>query len=436
MQKLHVAPFTPATPARQNMTSCTLYVPLAAVTNLLSSITTDFRPQAQDYHQTFAPQFQYPRPFSQARDTFQGHRPADAIHGARPTYVPCDTKPSYCGGDYAKAYGADHLPPCTSANEIATAHQPYQVPVSPELNLVQQAHVRGAAPEPYNQAHSSSENLDPVSPIQCVDYDEPVNENSLPTGGYGYFSVLAESDESVDYNLTHADDHGLSAPVEGTNDPVKTVVTLSKDAKDEFLLQFADVRGILMREEFNARLLLTAQRLLHKEEITRRLHERTCQVHLDKVARQHISREETTLRKSLRLLALNSLRLLYELQDEPALRKCIVDECSLEGRKRLGPATPLPYRNRVLAWLVKQTARGQKAKGWTAYYGKHLDPLCIRRTLYSCSYATMAWCEKQLPFTTSPQSTMSAGPPDSNRLMIKRTDEHWNETRCRTQRGP
>ena len=52
----------------------------------------------------------------------------------------------------------------------------------------------------------------------------------------------------------------------------------------------------------------------------------------------------------------------------------MVDERSLERRKWLIPATSLSYRNRVLSWLVKQTARGRKAKEWEAYCGKHLDP--------------------------------------------------------------
>ena len=173
--------------------------------NLLSTITTEFQPPAQYLHQNGAPQLQYPRPIPQAQDTFQGHRHAALNYSAWLTYEPCNARPYCCPGDYTKAYSEDHMAPFTLVNEIITAHQPYEVPERSELNRVQQGHIRGATQEPYDQAHLSGKKLDPVSPIQC----ESVSERSLPTGGYGYFLILAGLHKSVGYNLMHADENDL-----------------------------------------------------------------------------------------------------------------------------------------------------------------------------------------------------------------------------------
>ena len=79
-------------------------------------------------------------------------------------------------------------------------------------------------------------------------------------------------------------------------------------------------------------------------------------------------------RKQLRQSLHHGAQLHKELADEPLMRRQLENECTQERKKRIGPNTPMSYKNRVYAWLTKQISKGPKGDEWLKYCGKHVDP--------------------------------------------------------------
>ena len=182
----------------------------------------------------------------------------------------------------------------------------------------------------------------------------------------------------TDYN-DPADGSGVllnedDTTTEESIEPTVDIAEISEEVAEDFMLKMATARSEIVRGEIVERTALGLLQVLVDE--TEALHAALSKelFRSHQVLSQFTQRLEAVCRKQLRQSLQHGAQLHKELADEPLMRRQLENECTQERKKRIGPNTPMSYKNCVYAWLTKQISKGQKGEEWLKYCGKHVDP--------------------------------------------------------------
>ena len=338
----------------QKIQRCQLHVPLSTLIALLNTnvaessslqVCHNAEPPLAAYmslnHFTnsFVPQFSYPC-----------HPASPSEYGV---YGTAPNSPTPAGPRQHEYYSV----------EVHTLYAPNAVAVHSD-EIPAPTTDRRIAPEtlPCSTTNSNEYRL-PHSPILPMHDAQP----SLPKYDYGYFHILAEVNHSIGYDATEVllHDHpyqsrvleDLPVPQSSPHDTAGVeTVTLSKEIEENFLSPAAQARTAILWEDVCDWLIIAMPKVDWKEATMRRALMNTAAAVTAEILMQLTQRRESLQWKALKHVAMQSLHTIHEIFGEPARRKCIVADSHKEHRKPMGPATPMSFRNRRLAWLVKQTA--------------------------------------------------------------------------------
>ena len=393
-----------------------LYVPLTFLTALLNSLVTQTASSATRSAEIgrpcFLPQFEYSRHVSSSQHNLYDRPPPQTQHPPQHyAYAfDCPRHDFYQHNAYDnppqqaqalpqhKAYNLPPQPAQPGVNFVNDSWQPYsqQDPEDPTLrHTIQQGH---GSWEPYGaqftydrplltsqdslnqdealfpcrtvtQGCGSSLNTPCAGPIS---HDEPQYAQSPVESTLGYFSVLKDYSDPVDGSEVPLDEHDTTT--KESTEPTVDIAEISQEVAEDFMLKMATARSEIVGEEIVERTALWLLQVLVDESEVRHavLWKELFRSH--QVLSQFTQRLEAVCRKQLQQLLQHAAQLHKELADKPLMRRQLENECTQERKRRIGPNTPMSYKNRVYTWLTKRISKGQRRDEWLKYCGKHVDP--------------------------------------------------------------
>ena len=367
-----------------------LYVPLTSLTALLNSIVTQTAIFATRSAETggpcFLPQFEYPRHVSSSQHNVYDRPPPQTQHPPQHYAYEFDC-PRH---DFYQQHNAyDNLPQQAQALPQHNAYNLPPQPVQPEVNFVNDSwqpysqqdpedptrrhtiHQGDGSWEPYGaqftydrpaltsqDSLNQDEALSPCGTVTQVcgsllntpcaspiSHDEPQYAQSPVEPTLGYFSVLTDYNDPVDG--TEAPLNEDDTTTEESTEPAVDIAEISEEVAEDFMLKMATTRSEIVGEEIVERTALGLLQVLVDETEARHavLSKELFRSH--QVVSQFTKRLEAVCRKQLRQSLQHGAQLHKEVADEPLMRRQLENECTQERKMRIGPNTPMSYKNRV-----------------------------------------------------------------------------------------
>ena len=158
-----------------------------------------------------------------------------------------------------------------------------------------------------------------------TDYNDPVDGSEVP---------LNEDDTTT----------------EESTEPTVDIAEIYEEVAEDFMLRMATARSEIVGKESVERSALGLLPVLVDETEARHAVFSKELFRSHQVLSHFTQRLEAVCRKQLRQSLQHGAQLHKEVADQPLMRRQLENECTQKRKKRIGPNTPMSYKNRVCAW--------------------------------------------------------------------------------------